>query len=586
MSTFLAFIAKKSQDAAKTFITDVETAQSVKRRSVDVRRVNAALGMAAFKRMDGSGSVFTEDANGNWLLIAGTCIPASEKLRDPAFLLASALDDPYKLARELDGFFALLVGETGPNPKLHVITDPHGSFHVYSRAVDSGVFVSSSSLVLAATRPVSIDPVAAQEFIATGVIYEERSLYSGVRKLPPATVHEYAQDSYRAKNYWSPFEARTERESMLESADRLWEALTAAAKSVTGIASSPICDLTGGYDSRILNAVCKHAGMAFTTTVSGGESDPDVLISRRLAQVLDVPHSYTPPVPQEPHSIDEAVRLGDGELDATEYARVYEVHKRHTSGFDFSFNGSYGEVARGYWWELLDGDPSVIRPLDIDRVAGARFVGLTSSSGLFLKDNRIDLRSHFSGVLRRTLESQEDRSLASQMDMAYISIRMQRWQGRIASATDQVRPCLSPLGLRRVLDVVLSIPPTHRRRSRVVRHMLDRHANRVANVPLEHGYPAVPFKIRNSHRFAPLLGYYASRVAARVLPRRAGLGSGVQTRLANNRPGDIVAIPIFDEAALTRFFSNENGSRDDYGVMCRLRTIEGVHQLLSRSSID
>ena len=32
----------------------------------------------------------------------------------------------------------------------------------------------------------------------------------------------------------------------------------------------------------------------------------------------------------------------------------------------------------------------------------------------------------------------------SQMDNAYLTLRMQRWQGRIASSTNQIWPALSP----------------------------------------------------------------------------------------------------------------------------------------------
>jgi hypothetical protein len=92
-----------------------------------------------------------------------------------------------------------------------------------------------------------------------------------------------------------------------------------------------------------------------------------------------------------------------------------------------------------------------------------------------------------------------------------LQLRMQRWQGRIASATDQLRPCLSPFLLRPALEVMLQTTPRMRQRSLLVRAMLQKTQPRLAAVPVENGYPAEPLGLTNFHRFAPLLVSYGRK---------------------------------------------------------------------------
>lgn len=448
MHTFVVFLPNRLPGDVATFDRVVKAASVLKRLPMGLIRANRGASIAAFPRMNGSRCAFAEDTEGNWLLLAGTCIPSDSRLRDPAALLEHAMADPDGLAHKLDGFFALVAGFTRPEPKVLVVTDPNGSFHVYSRRLDSGVLLSSSSLVLAAAQPTTIDALAAQEFVVTGVIYEHRSLYAGVQKLSPASIYEFTPEACRARAYWRPFISNFRRERMNDAADRLWETITAAAKALAPVASAPSCDLTGGYDSRILAAACKQAGMNFTAVVSGAPDHPDVVISRQLARILGVPHLHFPPEASDGPSFDQAVRLTDGEFDAIQYIFTFKIHRELARQFDISLNGSYGETARGYWWELLGWDPKRVQPLNVGRIAAARYGRSPVSTDLFSPGHRIDFQSHIAEVLRRELVDLPVGSLAAQLDFLYLRLRMQRWQGRIASTTDQIMPCLSPLGLQ------------------------------------------------------------------------------------------------------------------------------------------
>ena len=74
---------------------------------------------------------------------------------------------------------------------------------------------------------------------------------------------------------------------------------------------------------------------------------------------------------------------------------------------------------------------------------------------------------------------------------------------------------------RSVLEIMLQTKTSLRKRSLLVRKMLARFQPRLAEFPLEHGYPALPVTLTTLPRFSPLFNYYANKVL-----QRAGLKSG------------------------------------------------------------
>jgi len=104
-------------------------------------------------------------------------------------------------------------------------------------------------------------------------------------------------------------------------------------------------------------------------------------------------------------------------------------------------------------------------------------------------------------------------------------MRMHRWQGRIASSTDQVWPCVSPFMFRPVLETMLRVVPPQRRGGLLIRQVLARYQPELANHPLEHGYPAVPMTLATAWRFWPMATNFAGKVARKLL-QKAGMRSG------------------------------------------------------------
>lgn len=526
VANFLVCIADAAVPLGEIFEGAVAVNEGLKRQTLLVSKRAPGLECAIFARRNGSGGELVGGPANGFVLITGTWLHPdgygsgrAQQLLERFLAVGAA-----RLARELEGFFFLLASNGDGN--IFAITDLVGSHHAFMRELDSGIVLSGSSAVLAALAPYTLDEIGCQEFVRTGIIYEQRTLYNEVRKLPPATVFHFRGGRLVGEHrFWDPRALAEQPLSLTEAADQLYEVGKNTVRRIAELYPRRLCDLTGGYDSRALGALLLGAGVEFDTTVSGPDDSADVKISHGLAKIAGLKHSQRQRSAElTDEDLERAFQLCDGEYDLHEYARIMRTHDAHSQHYDVTLNGSFGEVARGYWWELLTPNIGKREPLHSEKIARKRYAAAAKGAELFMAEKRLNLDQHFAAILDRNNRGFETLPNTLQLDYSYLNLRMQRWQGRIASSTDQIWPCVSPFMFRSILEIMLRAEPRARHRSLLVRAMLARHYPKWAAYPLEHGYPAEPFGLRNAWRFAPLLKFYATKISERV-QRIAGLGN-------------------------------------------------------------
>ncbi len=593
-------------DADRLFRSGLAIARDIKSH-VPTRVVEmAGVRVASFARQNGSGTpIVTDLETGNWLLALGTWFHADGYgVGAEARLLARYLDvGPARLGRELEGFFTVVLGDARTREMI-VLTDVVGSCHCFARSWRQAVALSGSALLLAGLEECSLDPIGCQEFLSTGVIYEDRTFYREIRKLGPSSAFRFADGALQStQRYWQITDLAPESLEGPSAVRALGEALISAANRVGRIFAHPVCDLTGGYDSRAIVAAFLTAGVPFSTVVSGPAESPDVIVSRGLAQLADLPHLHLSPQRQVSfEQVKEALRVTDGQYDLVEYSRILEIHKSLSQCFDISINGSFGEVARGYWWELLFPRIGACSPLNAERLARRRYAAQGCEVSLFPPETRLDLVSHFVGIIERTTAGLSGFPNTVQMDHTYLAMRMQGWQGRIASSTDQLWPCLSLFLFRSVLETMLQTTARLRRRSLLIRRMLAEFQPRLAEFPLEHGYPAVPVTWRTLHRFWPVPKYYGEKVLSKVVhtggrrwePRSSQGGLPVRLHLWREeevrevlRPDTMRMGCLVDRATLGDFL--ERSRRSDFpfdGQWARVLSLESTLRLLEHTKAN
>lgn len=499
-------------------------------RPCALERFNGAE-MALFPALAGKATWAVQQGASGWMAAVGACFyegrhgQAALAQLDARLAAGAGWEAALK---GVDGCFAMVVAKAH-SPEVAVVTDRLGSLHVYAARIGSATVASSSALILGALMQARWDLTACREFLATGTVFENRSLFAGVEKLPPASVLELgAGGSGRATRYWDLRAAMYDWAPRHGTVPELAAALRQAVETIRRAYGEVVFDLTGGFDSRAVVGAALQTGAAPQTVVVGGEGDPDVEAAGRIARTFQLPH-LRQQLPEDWNRrwwrrAQQALALCDGECSVVEYGRILEHHDRLARRFEASVNGSGGELAKGYWWELLFPFTGWKGHFDERRVAAARFALRPHDADILEGDGQPDLVAHFADVIRRANAGFERHPNTAKMDNVYLTLRMQRWQGRIASATMRLWPCVSPFLMREPMELALSAPPAVRVRHRMSRRLIEHFNPQLAALPLAQGYPALPLRWNTAVHFWPLAAELAAKVGARLW-RRPGQGN-------------------------------------------------------------
>lgn len=454
--------------------------------------------------------------------------------------------DLVKVARDNSfGVFALLLIDESSG-EIIVAADSLGSFHVYQRKFQSGIAISNSSAMLAGLLPhASLDPVGIQELCSNAVANEDRTIWADVKKLRGGQILKiHAQNSQVELIGHRPLltELNDIHGYAANPVPALFDAVSDVLQTIDGIGGRGpefrqlpwIADLTGGNDSRALMAaiVANHINVA--STVSGPSTDPDVQIGEHLAKQLGILHFTRPPQnPITTAQFFDALSLTDGEFDIIEYSDVAAIHRHHIrDGLQFSLNGTYGELGRGHAWRMgLPGMlfPNVMaeklqrrEPLMLKHPSVARWgqnFSLKNPTMLFSKDANSACVDYFPGMFERLMTYVGHLPQHAQLDLIHVDLRQERWYGRLASCTNQIWPAIAPWGFQGPLTKVLTSNPTCRRNGLLTRAFTFSYAPLLAMEPLYTGNPAMPFSLKQAHRFLPVVPFFANRALQKALSR-------------------------------------------------------------------
>lgn len=611
MGQLVAVFSPDTGAAGECLGTCIEAMQLTLGRPPRAVRRFSNCAIATFSRLavaDESGLIHDVDEHQAWCVGVGTWI-CCDGMQAGAVAtgLAAGLRNPASLPAHLsriDGGFCFLTGSLD-GERAQLITDPIGQLHIYQASIGNATLISTSALALAQVTGADWDMTAVREFLAKGTVFEHRSLFRGVHKVSPATVQTFEFGRLRStQRYWSVADHVEAESNASRSLDAFAEAVTAGTSALFQRYEQPALDLTGGFDSRILLA-CTLKSIpceCLNTVVTGLPTDADVVAAGGIARALNLEHRR---LDAHPALVDEwwrlaqaALPLVDGECNILEYASVLNIHQQLARHFSASINGSGGELIRGYWWELLFPHTGTRGAFDAAKVARARFATDRWAEPILSASFSESLEAHFSGVIQRACEPLATARNTACMDNVYITLRMQRWQGRMASATNRLWPCASPLLFRRAIEVALAAPIAIRRNGRMARHLLNRLDRELARLPMAGGYPALPINLSTAHLFLPLGREYARRATRRMLVK-SRLGGRIPARQPPPQPAaallqleqvaeylilaNMLTLELYDQHNLNALLSSaRHGAQVPIAHMGRLMTLECVARLLQR----
>ena len=178
----------------------------------------------------------------------------------------------------LQGMFAFAIWDRR-RKSLFLARDRFGIKPLYYADAGAGFRFASTTQALLATEGVdrSLDPVALHfQFTLHAVVPAPRTIFNGVRKLPPAhSMTITAEGTRTLARYWS-LDARRPRETLSAEqwVDAVHDALRAAVRKRYDVADVPVgVLLSGGLDSSLLVALLAEAGADDIRTFSVGFED-------------------------------------------------------------------------------------------------------------------------------------------------------------------------------------------------------------------------------------------------------------------------------------------------------------------------
>ena len=361
-------------------------------------------------------------------------------------------------------------------------------------------------MVLAAILRPNWDPFGLRFFLATGSVFERRSLFSGIEKLPPAGVFRFAGGkAVDERKYWRLADFCFDKAQVQGDVPGLAGGLERAVAAIGSNFPDAVLDLTGGYDSRALvGAMLQDPGLRLHTVVNGAPDSGDAVVARRIAEQFGLPHERRDRGPVDPGAFwkraRQSVAMTDGECDMLLQASVVETHSALSDRFTASINGSNGEICKGQWWEVLLPHMGSRGHFDPRVVAAKRFAYGASAAGLLAFEFTDQLVDDFTGIIQRATKGMEQHPNTALMDCVYLTLRMQRWQGRIMSASAQLWPVFSPFAFREPMEMALAAPTGLKVRHRMSRRLIEYQNPKLAALPLAQGYPALPVRWNTLHR--------------------------------------------------------------------------------------
>lgn len=196
-----------------------------------------------------------------------------------------------ELTRRISGMFAFALWDDRSR-ELFLVRDRLGVKPLlYAMQGGTLAFASTARALRAAGFGGPLDEQAVMDFLEWGVVPEQRSIYRGVEKLPPATIGRWKDGRLETRCYWTPPTAPARRGSFEDAVEQAEHLILSAVRKRTR-ADVPIgALLSGGIDSALVCWALRQVGSDISayTFAAPGEPEDESNGARLTAQEIGIP---------------------------------------------------------------------------------------------------------------------------------------------------------------------------------------------------------------------------------------------------------------------------------------------------------
>ncbi len=249
----------------------------------------------------------------------------------PSYLVHLYEEDPNFL-KKLNGRFQGLVADRSRGTAT-LFNDRFGLQRVYFHEAQDGFYFAAEAKAILEVRPElrTADPQSFGEYVACGCVLENRTLFRGIRALPPGSAWSFRGGAVEKKAAY--FEPREWEEQEPLDAETYYSQLRAAfttrlpryfnGRERVGVS------LTGGLDTRIIMAWRKapFGTLPCYTFGSMYRENQDVQLARRVAKICGQPYQVitvdSECLAKFAHYAERTLYLTDGCVDVSRSPDLY-----------------------------------------------------------------------------------------------------------------------------------------------------------------------------------------------------------------------------------------------------------------------
>jgi hypothetical protein len=345
-----------------------------------------------------------------------------------------------------------------------------------------------------------------------GRIRAPRSAFRGIRRLQLGEELRMKRGQLTLRKAWRPLPRPSRWTRVEEAAEEGSRLLEDTCRRAASCWPRWICDLTSGFDSRLVMAHLARFAQPPHITVTGNDDNVDVQIARKIASVFHW-EFHQIKLPSGSGEVrwplfERAVGLTDGEIPGHAFDSSLRQKLDYSQDFQAALGGALGELYRDFFWQQEFWRIGRTSHVDVARLLRYRFLFSMQPDGLlFDGDWQRDYIADQLHTIDDLVEDMPGALNTAKLDAIYVW-KQSGQAGRYQGSAFPVMAVISPLGTSSLFDFTASVPWRFRLHGKLVRHMIMRANPRLAAMPTWYGGSAEPFALSRPDVYVPfLLGY-------------------------------------------------------------------------------
>jgi hypothetical protein len=476
----------------------------------EVLQAGNAARVALFGRPDGDDAAVVERRQGSWAVAVGV-------VHSEGPLLDSRLE-------RLDGAFALVRHDQDLGA-ITAASDPFGMQHFYVAETPGRVYLSTSAIVLARFLHASPSALDVFTYLRIGRNLGANTHWPAVERVLPATRLSILNGKVERSRYWRPaLDDSVRRLPFNRAVEHCTEVAVETVRTYlcNGTATWTWSDLTGGFDTRLLDLLLQRAGVPFHANTVGSDDHEDVVIASRVAREagwdwtrFQLPAHWDEILPKMlPHSLG----WSDGHLDILQLSEVLWHHREKSRLNPSLLIGGGGERFRDRAWqqEFLRASRSKV----VENYLRMRVLPPLGVP-VFRTDRSEDAREELGRQIEAWVEPYASEPNTYQLDLLAAFMTTGHY-GAYRSAAAAFVDAQVPFYFKPIFTAATSTNFRFRRNHRLQRHVIAGLDRNLAAIETTDGGPAEPWRLSNLHRFAPYYGRIARKAIGKLSQKATG----------------------------------------------------------------